>query len=59
MTDLECPLCDRTVEAHPSGRPKMHLIPADRRPGGEHVREWCEGGNPLQDGSLVTPICRS
>jgi hypothetical protein len=53
---IECPLCGRTVGSR-NGHPKMHMIPAARTPwDGYDQRLWCEGGNPLQNGMLTTPI---
>lgn len=53
----ECPVCHDTVKLRPSGRPKMHMIRHAPLPPGviRHTNAWCEGANPLQDGSLVTP----
>jgi len=55
----ECPVCKETVPMR-SGRPKMHTIKKAPLPAGiDRYKAWCEGGNPLQDGTLVTPLILS
>lgn len=54
---IECPVCGDTVRARSKDAPRMHMIRNGVLPAGaiRGQNAWCEGGNPLRNGMLLTP----